>query len=219
MRKTFIAVAFVAVASFMLAACATVPPERSPRTFHQERTATKQALADAKARGAAEDCPTAYNQVAWQYHGAVDVFWSCRTAEAIAMMKDARAKAEALCGEKVMMEEKVWVIGDANFDTNKDEIKPGVRPVLDDAVKVMKENPKTKFVLHGYTDSRGSDEYNMDLSIRRAKAVKKYLTDRGIDGSRLKVVGHGERNPIAPNYTDEGMAKNRRVEINQVVEK
>jgi len=219
MRRTFIAIALMLVAAtFVLGAYATASAGGSPKAFLEERKATEAALADAKARGAQEDCRMDYNTAAWKHHAAVDVFWSCRTELATQMMKEAHAMADALCGE-MPVAEKTWTIEDANFDTAKADIRAGEQKTLNEVVKVMKANPELKFAIHGYTDSRGSDEYNMDLSKRRAEAVKKYLTDRGIDGKRLKTVAHGERDPIAPNYTDEGMAKNRRVEIRQIKEK
>jgi outer membrane protein OmpA-like peptidoglycan-associated protein len=67
--------------------------------------------------------------------------------------------------------------------------------------------------IDGHTDSVGSEEYNLALSDRRAKAVFDYLTSRGVDPSRLKSQGFGESNPIAPNDTEAGRAQNRRVEI------
>jgi len=66
--------------------------------------------------------------------------------------------------------------------------------------------------LEGHTDSRGSDAYNIDLSTRRAAAVKQKLAaDYGIDAERISSVGYGESRPIASNQTDEGRARNRRV--------
>jgi OOP family OmpA-OmpF porin len=65
----------------------------------------------------------------------------------------------------------------------------------------------------GYTDSTGEPEYNLDLSLRRAQAVREYLVETGVPADKLRVIGRGEADPIAPNTTAEGRAQNRRVEI------
>jgi len=67
--------------------------------------------------------------------------------------------------------------------------------------------------VEGYTDSKGSDTYNMDLSKRRANAVKNLLVQRGVAENRIEVVGFGETMPVATNDTEAGRQKNRRVEI------
>ncbi len=110
--------------------------------------------------------------------------------------------------DKIVILEKVY------FDTDKDTIKPVSFPVLDEVVKVLEEYPDiTKIKVAGHTDSQGPDDYNLDLSDRRAAAVVKYLTDKGIDPSRLTSQGYGESAPIETNDTAEGRARNRRVEF------
>lgn len=84
---------------------------------------------------------------------------------------------------------------------------------LDDLIKNLKEDAKSSVLLVGHTDASGSDNLNLNLSIQRATAVKKYLISKGIQGSRITVKGEGESKPIADNETEEGKAKNRRVEI------
>jgi len=73
--------------------------------------------------------------------------------------------------------------------------------------------------VEGYTDDRGPASFNQDLSEKRAKAVKAEMIDNGIDASLIKVIGHGESNPIADNATKEGRAKNRRVVVSVDTEK
>jgi outer membrane protein OmpA-like peptidoglycan-associated protein len=100
------------------------------------------------------------------------------------------------------------------FDFNKATIKPESRPALEDAAKILKENPDIRVEIQGHTDSKGSDEYNQNLSERRAQSVVNYLvTQLGIDRTRLVARGYGEGMPIATNDTDEGRALNRRVEF------
>jgi OOP family OmpA-OmpF porin len=90
--------------------------------------------------------------------------------------------------------------------------------VLDEAAEALKDNPDVRVTIAGYTDSIGSEDYNLKLSERRAQAVKQYLVSRGIAASRLNTVGRGEADPIAPNTKDgkdnpEGRAMNRRAEL------
>ncbi len=106
-----------------------------------------------------------------------------------------------------------WSFGDALFDTNKTDIKQNAHTLLNHAYKIFVKNPEMKVVLKGHTDSRGPDQYNMDLSSRRAEAVKAYLVNKGVDASRLTCKAFGESSPIATNDTDQGRALNRRVEL------
>lgn len=86
--------------------------------------------------------------------------------------------------------------------------------ILDQAIDTLQRYPNVTVELHGHTDAIGSDAYNQDLSERRAEIVNGYLTSHGIDASRItSVVGFGESQPIAPNDTDEGRARNRRTEL------
>jgi outer membrane protein OmpA-like peptidoglycan-associated protein len=100
------------------------------------------------------------------------------------------------------------------FDYNKATIKPESRPALEDAAKILNDNPTIRVEIQGHTDSDGSDSYNLSLSERRAAAVVSYLVHNlGIDAGRLVSRGYGESNPVATNSTAEGKALNRRVEF------
>jgi len=100
------------------------------------------------------------------------------------------------------------------FDFNKATIKPESKPALDDAAKILKDNPSIKVEIQGHTDSIGSDAYNLSLSDKRAWAVVNYLVQNyGIDINRLTAKGYGESRPIADNGTEDGRALNRRVEF------
>jgi len=100
------------------------------------------------------------------------------------------------------------------FDTGKADIKPESGPTFQQIAKLMKSHPSLKLLVVGHTDNQGSFSYNMDLSTRRAKAVINELTSRyRLDRNRLKAVGVGYACPKATNRTDEGRAKNRRVEL------
>ncbi len=108
---------------------------------------------------------------------------------------------------------KTIVLRGINFDFDKAVIKSEFEGVLDAGVDVLKENPGTSVEVVGYTDSVGTDDYNLGLSERRANAVKDYFVSKGIDTSRLTATGRGEANPVADNATADGRAQNRRVEL------
>jgi outer membrane protein OmpA-like peptidoglycan-associated protein len=100
------------------------------------------------------------------------------------------------------------------FNTAKATIKPESRPALEDAAKILKDNPTIKVEIQGHTDSQGSDEYNLTLSDKRAWAVVNYLIQNfGIEADRLVAKGYGEAKPVADNEKEEGRALNRRVEF------
>lgn len=99
------------------------------------------------------------------------------------------------------------------FDSGKSVIKPESKPTIDEIVKMLEQNPKLKIFVVGHTDSDGSVESNMKLSSDRAAAVVKALTENGIQASRLKSSGVGPYCPVESNHTEEGKAKNRRVEL------
>jgi OOP family OmpA-OmpF porin len=108
---------------------------------------------------------------------------------------------------------KIVLNADTFFDFDKSVIKPEGRRILDQvAQKVQTMNLET-LIATGYTDSIGTEAYNLKLSQRRANAVKKYLVSRGVDANHIYAEGKGESNPIASNKTREGRAHNRRVEI------
>lgn len=102
------------------------------------------------------------------------------------------------------------------FETGKDIIKPSSYGVLNNVVKVMNDNPVYNLEINGHTDNVGDDAMNLDLSQRRAAAVKKYLVDKGISAARMTSKGYGETVPVADNGTAAGRTKNRRVEFKVV---
>ena len=102
------------------------------------------------------------------------------------------------------------------FDTDKAIIKPESYPVLDALALILSTCPDGAFEIAGHTDSDASDAYNIDLSHRRVVAVRAALTARGVDTSGYVARGYGEREPIASNDTEEGKARNRRVEFRPI---
>lgn len=99
------------------------------------------------------------------------------------------------------------------FKASSDVIKSSSHAVLDDIVEIMNDNPHYKLYIAGYASSDGDDDFNLELSKKRAASVKKYIEDKGIASNRLRSDGFGEANPIADNSTSAGRAKNRRVEF------
>jgi len=100
-----------------------------------------------------------------------------------------------------------------NFDFNAATIHPESRTLLDQIVRLLKDNPDWKVTLEGHTDNVGGEAFNADLSERRAAAMKSYLADHGVGPDRVATAGFGYSRPVASNDTQMGRAQNRRVEI------
>lgn len=100
-----------------------------------------------------------------------------------------------------------------NFDTNKATIKPDSSEIIAQIVDLLKSKPGLKLSIEGHTDNQGAAASNKTLSLNRAKAVIKAVTESGIKASRMSAVGWGQEKPVADNRTEDGRAKNRRVEI------
>jgi outer membrane protein OmpA-like peptidoglycan-associated protein len=105
------------------------------------------------------------------------------------------------------------IMAGIQFDIDKDTIKPVSRPILERAKQVLVDNPDIHVEISGHTDSTGSRDHNMDLSRRRAEAVKKWFVAEGLDAARFETKGLGPDDPIDTNDTKEGRTKNRRIEF------
>lgn len=106
-----------------------------------------------------------------------------------------------------------WVVKGVIFDYKKWDIKDEFNANLCNIVDVLQQNPNLRVKIEGHTDNIGSMGYNIDLSQKRAKAVKDYLVGKGLQESRITTEGFGFKKPIASNTTEEGRAQNRRAEI------
>ncbi|WDD94133.1 OmpA family protein [Burkholderia sp. FERM BP-3421] len=102
---------------------------------------------------------------------------------------------------------------DANFDTAQANLTPAARVRLDQLIGDARGTSIRTVTVNGYTDSVGSDVYNLDLSERRAQAVLAYLRDHGLQAGKFAGRGYGEANPVASNATAAGRASNRRVDV------
>jgi outer membrane protein OmpA-like peptidoglycan-associated protein len=147
------------------------------------------------------------------------------TAEQLAAEQKARLEAEKRTADAqaalaklsaLKQEERGMVItlsGSVLFRTNESTLMPGATTRLDQVVDALSTTSGRNVLVEGYTDSQGSDTYNLDLSQRRADSVRDYLVHRGYPSARVEARGIGEGRPIADNATSEGRANNRRVEI------
>ncbi len=109
---------------------------------------------------------------------------------------------------------RVYIEGKIVFDVDRATIKPESNPVLEKLLKFLQDRPDiTRLRIEGHTDSTAGEEYNQELSARRALAVCDWLVDRGVDSLRLIAVGYGKKKPIAPNNIPAGRQENRRTEF------
>lgn len=137
--------------------------------------------------------------------------WSKRMED----KREALAKASAGTGIDVERTPdnrlRVNVPSDFSFDVGRADIKPRMRPVLDEMARNLDATVRVTVV--GHTDDTGSDAINDPLSLQRAMAVREYLSGRGVSAARIDAMGRGEREPVASNASDSGRAANRRVEV------
>jgi outer membrane protein OmpA-like peptidoglycan-associated protein len=104
-------------------------------------------------------------------------------------------------------------LGDVLFAFNKSELTAQAAPRLDKLAAFLRQFPQRKLLVEGYTDAIGGDAYNMDLSERRAEAIREALVARGVDTARVVTKGYGKAYPVADNASTDGRAVNRRVEV------
>ncbi len=128
-------------------------------------------------------------------------------------MDEGMVKVNADLIAKSLKEKGKIAIYGIHFDTGKSTIKPDSEPTLNEIVKYLKANPTVNLFVVGHTDMLGTLANNMSLSEARAAAVVKALSQKGIASSRLTPKGVGPLAPVANNATDQGKAKNRRVEF------
>jgi outer membrane protein OmpA-like peptidoglycan-associated protein len=125
----------------------------------------------------------------------------------------ALAIAQAERGAMMEQEQSPVRVTGVFFDTGRDDLSTAARKQLDIVASELRSNPDLSTVIEGFADVRGDEERNLELSERRASAVREYLSSRGVDTERLQAVGLGENYPVASNETPTGHAANRRVEI------
>ena len=130
-----------------------------------------------------------------------------RATQALSKLQDENVKVREEARGTV-----VTLSGSVLFATNATELLPAARDRLSEVATALKE-AKNPLLIEGHTDSRGSEDYNDQLSERRAESVKDFLVNQGVPPDRIQIRGVGETRPVASNSTAEGRANNRRVEI------
>lgn len=168
------------------------------------------------------------------------ILLSARTSEAdraLAQARDAQAQAERARNEALNAQSEaaqaqadnqrlmselqaaqtsrgiVLTLGDVLFDTGQSQLKAGATRPIEQIAAFLQENPERRVQIEGFTDSQGTNEYNMELSQRRADAVAMAIIQRGIDAQRVRALGYGEDFPKAGNDSAGSRQLNRRVEI------
>ena len=108
---------------------------------------------------------------------------------------------------------------DLLFPLNSSYLTDQAKGEIDKLINLLADYPNASLIVDGHTDATGTEEYNQWLSEKRAQSVKKYITDHGIDDSRITTNGYGQTTPVAANDTKEGRQQNRRVEVTIVTPK
>lgn len=161
-----------------------------------------------------EDSPgtiTAHKGKTWYFLENSGSYYYQTIVTEKAMEQEVTADASSLSDE-LNKSGHVAVYG-IQFDTGKATIQPSSETVLAEIVKLLQQNPDLKLRVEGHTDNQGNAAANQALSEKRAQAVVAWLTGKGINASRLSAKGFGATKPVADNSTEDGRAKNRRVEL------
>ncbi len=110
--------------------------------------------------------------------------------------------------------DRILILEPVHFATDKSIIRPESEPLLQQVTAIIQDNPQLTLIrIEGHTDSKGSARYNQRLSQARAASVRAYLLERGVAAERLQAEGFGLTRPVDTNETDEGRARNRRVDF------
>ena len=128
-------------------------------------------------------------------------------------MRNALAQSEAIAIQREGDVLALTFKSDFTFAVNSSSIRAGLYTELDRVAQVLATYPQTTIFVAGHTDSTGSEEYNLQLSQRRADSVKNALIQRGVAAQRITAVGYGEGQPVGNNETEFGRQQNRRVEV------
>jgi outer membrane protein OmpA-like peptidoglycan-associated protein len=139
--------------------------------------------------------------------------WSKHMQDKKAAMEQATAGTGVAVTQTADNQLKLNIPSDISFDSGRSDIKPNLRPILDQFASGLNNQPGMEVRIVGHTDNTGSDAVNDPLSTQRAASARDYLAGRGVDPQRVTIHGRGEREPVADNSSESGRAKNRRVEI------
>jgi outer membrane protein OmpA-like peptidoglycan-associated protein len=139
--------------------------------------------------------------------------WSQHMAQKKAAMERATMGSGVAVTQTPDNQLKLNVPSDVSFDSGRADIKPNFRPILDQFASGLSSQQNTEVRIIGHTDNTGSDELNNRLSLQRAEATRNYLVSRGVNPQMVVTAGRGEMEPISENNSEQGRARNRRVEI------
>ncbi len=178
--------------------------------------ATAEGRADAEGRYALSDVPAGLAVVVASHpdyepgHASIDLEAGAR-GELDFLLVPRQETSRVL--EKALREDGRVDLYGILFDTAQATLRPESEQTLEQVLALLQRRQELKLVIAGHTDSQGDTAYNASLSQRRAAAVLAWLVERGVAAGRLASEGHGESRPVASNATEEGRARNRRVEI------
>jgi outer membrane protein OmpA-like peptidoglycan-associated protein len=139
--------------------------------------------------------------------------WSKNMEDKKRAMEAATAGTGTVVTQTADNQLKLSIPNDISFDTGRSDIKPNLRPILDQFAQGLGQQPSMEVRIVGHTDNTGSDAINNPLSVNRAQSARDYLVSRGVSISRIAIDGRGSREPIADNATEAGRARNRRIDI------
>ena len=105
------------------------------------------------------------------------------------------------------------ILENVNFEFNSYVLKPDADTILDTLLTYLNNNPKIRIMISGHTDDQGSEDYNLELSIDRAKSVYNWFINNGIESNRLKFTGFGKTHPLFIDTDEKSRTLNRRVEV------
>jgi outer membrane protein OmpA-like peptidoglycan-associated protein len=206
-RHALLSSSLLALAAIVLVGCQSMTPQ-------QEGTAKGAAIGAAAGAviGSATGGSAGTGAVIGGALGAVaGNLWSKNMEEKRVAMEKATQGTGVTVARTTDNQLKVNVPSDFSFDVGRADIKPNMRPVLDEFARNL--DPNMLVTVIGHTDSTGSDAINNPLSVNRAAAVRDYIAARGVAPARMAIDGRGSREPVAQNETPAGRAQNRRVEI------
>ena len=216
--------------------------------YHKELPEADRAVEAARQAGKDRECPAEFKAAEDLKNKAYEVYAECRTEEAIAMAREATAKAKALCPARPRAEmkpepkpepkpvprpepkpepkvvEKVILLEDVHFDLDKSTLTKEAQTILKRNIQVLKENPNVIIRIQGHTSAIATEEYNQKLSERRAHSVEEFLIkEGGIAPDRLTEIGYGETRLEKPEPNpeikeSEAAKTNRRVIFKIIVE-
>ncbi|MBI4350658.1 MAG: OmpA family protein [Elusimicrobia bacterium] len=144
---------------------------------------------------------------------AAGIFCFCACSRPLTPAEREEARRAELELTSVMDMASSKQISPVEFESGSARLLESSRPLLDRVAAVLLRHAKLKLIVSGHTDDVGTDEYNQDLSERRAGSVKMYLATKGVHPDSVRVYGYGEKQPVVQDTTEQARALNRRVEF------